>query len=221
MQRPELKFAALWIGTASICICSQNQLNVVGFDFVEGPQTSPRITIQVYNRASVAPRTLAAAEAEADRIFRDAGIATSWLNCPLSISEAQANPICIEPCPPNRLAVRIIADAPADSAKMLLGVALSEGGIYATIYYLRVDTNAKLQIAGHSQILGHAMAHEIGHLLLGPVPHTPSGIMRGQWTAEGLQSMAVGAIHFNPQQSALIRQAAMLRLRVQNSPAPE
>jgi len=172
------------------------------------PQTSPGITVQVYNWASVEPDTLTAAQAQTNRIFRNAGVAISWLNCPLSIPEAQAPPVCMEPCPPSRLAVRINSEMPSKLAKTSLGVALSDGGIYATIYYPRVDEYAKEGIATHSQILGHAIAHEMGHLLLGPKPHARFGIMRGKWTAEDLQSMTMGTLLFIPHQSALIRQAA-------------
>ncbi|HET9318547.1 MAG TPA: hypothetical protein VFO27_02190, partial [Bryobacteraceae bacterium] len=148
--------------------------------------------MQVYNWASVAPQILTTAEDDAARIFRATGVVVSWLNCPLSIPEAKANPICIEPCPPSRFAVRIISEIPANLAKTSLGVALSESGIYATIFYPRVSEYAQERIATHSQILGHAMAHEMGHLLLGPVPHARFGIMRGEWTAENLQSITMG-----------------------------
>ena len=176
------------------------------------PQTGLGITVQVYNWASVAPQILAAAEDETIRIFRETGVAVSWISCPLSIPEAEANPICIEPCPPSRFAVRINSDMPANLATTSLGVALSESGIYATIYYPRVEEYAKAGIATHSQILGHAIAHEMGHLLLGPVPHARFGIMRGRWTAEDLRSITMGAFLFSPHQSALIRQAAMRRM---------
>lgn len=183
-----------------------------GLLLARSPQSSLGITVEVYNWASVAPEILTAAEEDAARIFREAGVAVSWLNCPLSILEAQANPICIEPRPPGRFAVRIISEIPANLAKTSLGVALTESGIYATIFYPRVNEYAQERIASHSQILGHAIAHEMGHLLLGPVPHARFGIMRGEWTAEDLQSITMGAFLFSPRQSALIRQAAMRRL---------
>lgn len=210
---------ALWMGTASICICEQNILKVVGFEDAQVPQTRPGIIVQVYNWASVAPQTLTAAENEAARIFREAGAAVSWLNCPLTIPEAQANPICIDSGPLRSIAVRIIPGVPTNRAITCLGVAFSEGGIYSTIFYPRVHEYAEQRIATHSQILGHAMVHEIGHLLLGPVPHTRFGIMRGGWAAEDLRSMAMGALLFSPQQSVLIRQAATQRIRGQKSAA--
>jgi hypothetical protein len=185
-----------------------------------GPPSNLKLTVQVYNSASVAPGTLIAAEDEGARIFREMGIAVRWLNCPLTISEAAANPICIAPVPPSRIAVRITSEMPANLAESSLGVAFTETGIYVTIYYPRVEESAKEGIANHSQILGHAIAHEMGHMLLGPVPHSRFGIMRGAWTAEDLRSIAMGAFLFKPYQSVLIRQAAMRRMQGEKASAP-
>jgi hypothetical protein len=181
------------------------------------PQASLRITVQVYNSASVAPQILTAAEGEASRIFREAGVAASWLNCRASISEATAAPICEQPCPPTRFALRIVSDVPPGFGDTLLGLALIETGIYATVFYQRVDEFANERIATHSQILGHAMAHELGHLLLGSAPHARFGIMRGRWRAEDLRSMAMGGLLFRPEESAIIRNAAMRRMCCQES----
>ena len=37
-------------------------------------------------------------------------------------------------------------------------------------------------------ILGHAAAHEIGHLLLGSNSHSPFGLMRARWSGQDLQN---------------------------------
>lgn len=83
--------------------------------------------------------------------------------------------------------------------------------------YPRGEQYARLEIATHSQILGHAIAHEMGHLLLGPGPHARLGIMRGVWTAEDLHSVAMGAFRFSPPQSKLTREAATRRIRSWNN----
>jgi hypothetical protein len=102
-----------------------------------------------------------------------------------------------------------------------LGVALSESGVYATIYYPRVEEYAKERIATHSQILGHAIAHEMGHLLLGPVPHARFGIMRGEWKVGTCRVLRWALFYSARTLSALIRQAAMRRMRGQKNPALE
>jgi len=171
------------------------------------------ITVQVYNWAHVAPGTLTAAEGEDTRIFREAGVGVLWLNCPLSPAEAQESPICAEPCPRGRFVVRIVSDVPAGFGETSLGVALNDTGIYASVFYRRVDEFAKEGIATHSQILGHAMAHEIGHLLLDLRGHAAFGIMRGRWNVQDLRSASMGTLLFSPRESALIRDAATRRMR--------
>jgi hypothetical protein len=54
-------------------------------------------------------------------------------------------------------------------------------------------------------ILGCMIAHEIGHLLLGPNSHSPSGVMQPRWEAKQVQQVLKGALVFNKQQAALIR----------------
>ena len=39
------------------------------------------VTIRIYNYAAVPPAELAAARADADRIFQEAGISLQWMNC--------------------------------------------------------------------------------------------------------------------------------------------
>jgi hypothetical protein len=54
--------------------------------------------------------------------------------------------------------------------------------VMATLYYdrvLRVARRAGLDVSG---LLGRAMAHEIGHLLLRMPGHNQSGLMRAVWT---------------------------------------
>ncbi len=196
MRTQKLVIATVWMAAA--CFGAEPKLG---------------ITVQVYNWAHVAPGTLTAAEDEGTRIFREAGVRVLWLNCPLSPAEARESPICAEPCPWGRFVVRIVSDVPAGFGRTSLGVALHDTGIYASVFYQRVDEFAKEGIATHSQILGHAMTHEIGHLLLGLRGHAAFGIMRGHWNAQDLRSISKGALLYSSRESALIRDAATRRMR--------
>jgi hypothetical protein len=46
------------------------------------------------------------------------------------------------------------------------------------------------QLVSKGQILGHAVAHEIGHLLMGTNSHSSRGLMRGNWKVDALHEMA-------------------------------
>jgi len=75
---------------------------------------------------------------------------------------------------------------------------------WVTSSILRIETLAADGDASLPDILGHAMAHEIGHLLLGP-SHSPAGIMRAEWTRKDLESAARNELSFTPQQMELLR----------------
>ena len=82
-----------------------------------------------------------------------------------------------------------------------------------TVFYNRVNELANKHIATHAQILGHAMAHEMGHLLLGPAFHDGLGIMREPWTAKELEHLATGTLLFSNQESILMQCELTRRIR--------
>jgi len=75
---------------------------------------------------------------------------------------------------------------------------------------------ARLGISSQHQILGHAMAHEMGHLLLGQDSHAVAGVMRADWRTHDYILMSQGSLLFTPRQAELIRLAVQARIRQQN-----
>ena len=69
---------------------------------------------------------------------------------------------------------------------MVLGEAFVDtgagAGVLATIYADRVKLMAELSGTDAASLLGRAIAHELGHLLLATNAHSPSGLMRARWT---------------------------------------
>jgi hypothetical protein len=55
-----------------------------------------------------------------------------------------------------------------------------------------------------SQLLGHVMAHEMGHLLLPYGAHSIAGLMRPAWDRSQVRAAAEGLLTFTPDQAALI-----------------
>lgn len=56
-----------------------------------------------------------------------------------------------------------------------------------------------------AQILGEAIAHEIGHILLNLSVHSRAGIMRGPWDLNDLRDIAGGYLGFTKQQGEVIQ----------------
>jgi hypothetical protein len=180
---------------------------------------SPRITVRVYNYAGVSRATLAGAEKEASRIFREAGIETSWQDCPTSHAEEEAFPGCAQVLGPAGVDVRIIPRSMAarlQSPRERLGLALPTQGGFASsawVFLHRVEELAKSRIASPSQVLACALAHEIGHLLLGPNQHSSVGIMRAHLGREELKRASQGQLLFISSQCELIRAEVMSRVQ--------
>ena len=85
----------------------------------------------------------------------------------------------------------------------------------------RIDELAWRAGGRTARILGHTMAHELGHLLLGANAHSPSGIMRGVWLPEDLKFMRWGELTFTLRQSDQIRNSLLRRARLGVSSGPE
>jgi hypothetical protein len=55
------------------------------------------------------------------------------------------------------------------------------GGRIAYIFADRIGQTALQHLAKFERALGHAMAHEVGHLLLGDHSHSRAGLMTADW----------------------------------------
>ena len=60
-------------------------------------------------------------------------------------------------------------------------------GVFATIYIDRVERMAEISKSNVAVLLGRAVAHELGHLLLKTNDHSESGLMRANWTPEDIR----------------------------------
>ena len=67
-------------------------------------------------------------------------------------------------------------------------VALEQGrGTLATIYLDRIRSIARRTGVDAGRLIGRAIAHEIGHLLLGTSRHSAAGLMRARWSDREVQ----------------------------------
>lgn len=183
-----------------------------------------RLTVRVYNHAHVTAAELTRAEDEAARILRRAGIEIAWMDCPLSEAEVETYPACKRPPGPTDLFLKIVPRSMAQRygfSPTAMGFALlsskGNGGSETFVFHHWVERLAELQQASRPTILGHAMAHEIGHLLLGTNSHFPIGIMRADWSRKDLRSASRGDFGFTAKQCKLIRAAVLARAEAQGT----
>ena len=82
--------------------------------------------------------------------------------------------------------VRIVATPSEISDDSTLGFAMVDAragsGVLSTVLADRIDSMARRTKSDGAVLLGRAIAHELGHLLLGSVSHSQHGLMRAHWT---------------------------------------
>jgi hypothetical protein len=168
----------------------------------------PSITVLVYNYADVPAANLAAAEVWAKRSYRAAGIEVLWVECAVSAQDSQRFRECEQAIDKHRLFLSIIPDRmaagiarPSKGSEDALGIALVS---HAFVLYERIIDRARVWGLADSVILGHTMAHELGHLLLGEHSHTATGVMRPVVHRQDLR-LESGQFLFDPQQATKLR----------------
>ncbi|MCU1241842.1 MAG: hypothetical protein JWO71_2568 [Candidatus Acidoferrum typicum] len=167
-----------------------------------------RLTISVHNDANVPATAMAFAEVTAARIFRQAGLVVKWIICAPSRDTAAESTTCSETEFPRHLQVRIMSQ-PRNAPHSTFGVsylAADGTGCYSDIFFMRIIDLHSRSGQDIGAVLGHVMAHEIAHLLLGMSSHSPFGIMRAQWQKEELLKASKGELLFTEDESQLMRQ---------------
>ena len=166
-----------------------------------------RVVVRVYETGigdvgdvgDVALRT--AAIQTAASIVEMAGVSVEWYDC----TDNGRRPVCQDARRSGNFIARIMPtltlSAPLrklsvealgaqGDAEPPLGFAVvdpdTRAGKMATVFHDQVQTVARRTGVARSELLGRALAHEVGHLLLGVRGHSRSGIMRAVWTDDEL-----------------------------------
>jgi hypothetical protein len=207
-------------------------------------ETNPAITIHVRNFAGVAPQILTEAEQVAAKIYGKAGVETLWTDIVLA-ENRQANSAVPQAFTLVDVQLDIFPDVMADRLGLpnnVMGLAPGTGSDRGIVYlfngkvtalfwrmsaaYMKGDMDRHVSLG---QVLGHAIAHEVGHLLLNQQVHSPTGIMRGEWGFADFRDMTYGMLLFTSQQAEFLRaevrsrnsRQEIIKAAALDSPPPE
>src|SRR5262245_16302469 len=184
------------VGTAGLLAATVLIAEPRAFGAEETAQTPP-LTVRIDDRAGVPSRILALAKSEATRIFQNIGVDVVWLDPDPPALDAQA-------VQDSTVVMRFLARDATDrmhTQNSMLGI--SAGTRFALVFYSRIEDSSLTRDPNDvGRVLGHVMAHEIGHLLLPGKTHSRSGIMQA-----GLDTRlaARGGLFFTPAQARIIR----------------
>jgi hypothetical protein len=166
-----------------------------------------QLIVSVHNDAHAPVGALTSAETTASRIFREAGLKVEWMNCVEVGNHGPASP-CTRAAYPTYLHLRIVSRA-RNLPAATFGIAYlsADGsGCYSSVFLEPIAHLHASTGEGVGPVLGHVMAHEIAHLLLGTNSHAAEGIMRAQWQRDDLLSASRGELLFTARESQVMRE---------------
>ena len=181
-------------------------------------QAKDRQLVLVYNTSPVTEQILIEAEMEASRIFREGVIELQWLNCRIPAELHPETDPCREHFNESPLYLQVLPSAGAfPNERALAHAAVApEGGNRATVFFDRLRKFMEVSNApcGVARMLGHVMAHEMGHLLLSTPRHSAKGIMAGPWNGKDIQLAALRGLLFTAAEAAQMRETVKRRAGV-------
>jgi hypothetical protein len=146
------------------------------------------VTVHVNDYAHLSPDELANAQAQATAAYRAAGLDIGWSSAQLTLETgldtgSPSIDVRLVILPRDMAEKKCRAERVGDSA---LGVAISGAReARGRIAYVFNDRIARVALSHETPVvrgLGHVMAHEIGHLLIGANSHSEEGLMRPNWS---------------------------------------
>lgn len=154
----------------------------------------PAIVLHIQNRADAPEREMLRARAEVDRVFEDAGVEIDWVDG--AAAAASVGPAS------RRITVlllNITGDSQAGADGCALGIALASRST-AYVFFNRLVAAAGSRPVDLGTVLGRAIAHEVGHVLLPPGKHSRHGLMRAE-----LDFGVANPARFSREEAATIR----------------
>ena len=176
----------------------------------QGNSASPLdpVRVRVYRSTHLRGDALRLALGVAEATFSAAGIQVVWTVC-------EPGECLTPPAPTERLVRLVRLHRGQPHHQRCLGDALidsqQQSGGLATVYVDQVLDVARRLDIDRGTLLGHTIAHEIGHLLLGSITHGASGLMREVWSRKEMQEGR------GDDWALLPFEAAAIRLRLTNS----
>jgi hypothetical protein len=184
-----------------------------------------RLILRVHDYARVKPGTLSPAKGIAEQVFSAIGIELVWFDVPLTHAELANSTASLGVLGGAVVDVSILPRSMTALAKLpelsLGRTPMTQEGdcvTIASVYYDRIERSVRYTSASTAQILGYAIAHELGHILLRTTHHSSTGIMIAKWRPTELHHAAQGLLGFTPQQAECMRAEIAVREKTQQCP---
>jgi hypothetical protein len=187
--------------------------------FLVTPTASPAqsLSVRVFNNYGVPADDLLAAASHVNAIFSDAGINLSWMDCWQRDGEPVNAPAeCRQPPGAHELTLRLQATNQSEGKRFVsMGFSLvtleADAPFLATVFVDLVGSISHRAAVDFRLLLGRAIAHEIGHLLLNTSRHADRGLMRQDWSRAELRRNNPADWRFLEEEIPTMRSSAAAR----------
>lgn len=176
----------------------------------------PHFTLAVCDQVGLNSEVLALARQQTEEIFRHAEVDVTWIDLD------RRSQCTMVPGAPNHFAIVILPHGPDNAVTPdAMGSAPSRAGAFprAYIFYnwvrMMVDIVERkdLTTIGQGIMLGHAIAHELGHLLMPERTHSLAGIMSTRWDRRHWDDAVAGRLLFQKAEAKAMRTNLLARQR--------
>lgn len=175
------------------------------------------LRVRVYNHAGISGAEIEGMIATASGVLGMAGIRLATVLCS-PLPEGSASPAdCGAAIGPADMILEVLLSPPTITPHALGGTNANEGGPMTCRVYHRFALQLAQQYGGVrvAELLGYALAHEIGHTLLGTNKHSAGGIMKARFSRRDVEDMARGWLRFTPREARRLRQNLRARIATQ------
>ena len=176
------------------------------------------LVIGLYDYSDLSAKETIRLTETADLAFAHSGIHVVWRHCRGALAAVPGTK-CEAEMQINEIVVRLQPGGPRssdDGRTLHLGrtIVTAEGGYYASVFVPSVRAQAAGFGIAFDLLMGYAVAHEVGHCLLGP-GHSYAGLMRGAWNRKDASEMSRLSLHLTKQEA----RKAVARLTLAESAA--
>lgn len=174
-----------------------------------------KVKVLLFDFVSLPDRTQKLAQDRVAAIFHKAGVEMEWAPCSTAERQLALFPNCTGYKEATTVLLRILPPAPGKSKADAAGESLYSARIVNVFWDHAQKESARLNVP-LPDMLAEIVAHEMGHVFLGPNSHSPAGIMAAKWKPRDLIAISQGGYGFSPRQREVI-QAEVRRRQAQQA----
>jgi hypothetical protein len=173
-----------------------------------------KVTVLFFDFVHVPEKVRQLARERVGKIYQKVGVQLIWADCPTVEGTMSLYSNCTGFKDETHLFLRILPQARCGLQLEAAGETI-HGPRIINVFWDRAREQAVNYRVPLQEMLAQIMAHEIGHILLGPNSHAPSGIMIARCKAKNLIEISQGRYGFSPEQSQRIQSEVRKRQTLQ------